>query len=102
MRTIYFILLLISIAACTKKIAQPVNLDLNKMQTKVPVITLENGVKGYRLYRTKCATCHYLHEPGQFTEERWNTILPIMFKKLKNTNEADRQLIRDYLISQSK
>ncbi|HEU0063415.1 MAG TPA: cytochrome c, partial [Flavisolibacter sp.] len=99
MNKFIFILLMIMVTGCAKKIAPPANVDMIKMQTKVPGITLENGTKGYRLYRSKCASCHYLHQPGQFTEEEWNTILPRMFKKLKNTDEIERLLIKDYLIS---
>ena len=90
------------VTGCAKKIAPPANADMIKMQTKVPGISLENGIKGYKIYRSKCASCHYLHQPAQFTEHEWNTILPRMFKKLKNADERERQLIKDYLISMSK
>jgi mono/diheme cytochrome c family protein len=38
----------------------------------VPVLSAREQAAGKRLYATKCAACHKLHEPSRYDDERWN------------------------------
>ena len=98
-------LLIISffISACvaTKSIV-PSQETLPAMQQKVPGITLEKANQGYELYKNKCASCHQLHDPSEYTIPKWDKKLMEMYPKAKVTNEEEKKLIRDYLYALSK
>jgi hypothetical protein len=94
-------LIFVSACAATKSIA-PTQDALPKMQQKVPGITLETAEKGYLLYKNKCAGCHRLYSPSEYSFSKWEKTLIEMYPKGKVTNEEEKKLIRDYLVASSK
>lgn len=94
-------LIFASACAATKSIA-PSHEALPEMQQKVPGITLERADKGYLLYKNKCAGCHRLHSPSEYTIAKWEKNLMEMYPKAKVSTEEEKQLIRDYLFALSK
>lgn len=53
---------------------------------------------GERAYRSKCAACHRLYEPGERTKEQWESAVAKMvrLKKVRLT-QVDEDLILGYL-----
>ena len=103
MKKIIAILSLSVFAACaaTSKFA-PAAEDLSAMQTKVPGITYDVAMQGYKLYVGHCSNCHRLHNPKEYIVAKWNKILPEMFEKAKISSTDQQQLIRNYLSAKSK
>lgn len=89
-----------SACAATRSIA-PSPDALPEMQRKVPGITLERANQGFALYKNKCAGCHRLHSPSEYTISKWKRILKEMYPKAKVTSEEEKKLISDYLFSLS-
>jgi hypothetical protein len=75
---------------------------LPAMEQKVPGITIERANQGYTLYKSKCASCHRLHAPSEYTIAKWGKSLNEMYPKAKVYLEDDKKLIRDYVFSLSK
>lgn len=97
------IVVLIGLSACvaSKSIA-PTPEALPVMKQRVPDITYERASAGYELYKNKCAGCHRLYAPSEYTMAKWQIILPRMYVKSKMTSTAEKNLVRDYLYSLSK
>ncbi len=57
--------------------------------------------EGEALFNAKCGTCHKLHQPKQFGDERWNKIMNRMLPKAKATDEEGK-LIRAYAVANAK
>lgn len=53
--------------------------------------------EGKGLYENNCAKCHVLHEPAEYTAEKWTGILKWMQPKAKITDEQ-RTTIYNYLV----
>jgi len=90
-------------AACaaTTKFA-PTAEEIPAMQAKVPGITYDEAMQGYKIYTTHCSNCHRLHNPKEFTAVKWNKILPEMFEKAKISDTSQQNFLRNYLASRSK
>jgi hypothetical protein len=99
--TFVAILFILGCGTATKLVA-PASEQVAEMQAKVPGITLEEANQGYVLYKAKCAGCHRLHHPSEFTVAQWDKILVTMFPKSKMTNETEKKLLRNYLAAFSK
>jgi cytochrome c5 len=58
-------------------------------------------VSGKNLYESNCAKCHTLHNPTEFTQQRWN---PILLKMQRKAKLDDNQMIaiKDYIFSLTK
>jgi mono/diheme cytochrome c family protein len=100
-KTLLIISFFISACVATKSIV-PSQETLPAMQQKVPGITLEKANQGYKLYKEKCAGCHRLHAPAEYTIPKWDKALIEMYPKAKVTSEEEKKLIRDYLYALSK
>ena len=96
-----FCLCIFSACAATSKFA-PVADELPAMQSKVPGISYDEAMQGYKLYATHCSNCHRLHNPKEYTVVEWIKILPEMFDKAKLKNEENQILLRNYIIAKSK
>jgi hypothetical protein len=96
-----FILLFLAGCAATKSFV-PTPSDLSSMQQKVPDISLEKANAGYALYKSKCASCHRLYAPSEYTISKWEKTLIKMYPRAKVTSEEQKKLIRDYLVALSK
>lgn len=86
----------------TAKNFLPTREALPVMQQKVPGISLEEANQGYALYKNKCAGCHRLHAPSEYTIAKWEKSLAEMYPKARLTGELEKKLIRDYVIALSK
>lgn len=53
---------------------------------------------GKTLYENKCAMCHRLYEPREFTPEAWKPILKSMAIKA-NIDDAQRDQVYRYIVS---
>ena len=54
--------------------------------------------EGFHWYTNKCAGCHYLHKPTEFTIEKWEMEMPEMCKRA--FVPADKQeLILRYVLT---
>jgi len=65
----------------------------------VPVTAGEE--EAARLYRTRCASCHRLRSPSQFTREEWRVNLDKMQQRAHLTVD-DRRAIERYLDAHAK
>ena len=53
---------------------------------------------GERVYRTKCGSCHRLHDRSEYPTEKWSKLVAEMERKKKVRLSADqRALILGYL-----
>ena len=58
--------------------------------------------EGERTYRTKCGSCHRLHQPAEFSRERWPAVVAEMERKKKiRLSPEQRALILGYLTGKS-
>ena len=87
------------IFSCSKKITQTTEVSLtDTSQQKQTVTVNENNLQaGKYLMVTHCTGCHALREPLAYSKEKWNIVLPVMFKKAKLTDENEMQLISEYV-----
>lgn len=96
-------IILIFLSACVATKSFVPNQDaLPAMQQKVADITLKKADSGYALYKNKCAGCHRLHHPSEYTMGKWEKSLSEMYPKAKVTSDEEKRLIRDYVIALSK
>ncbi len=54
-----------------------------------------------RLYRSKCASCHRIHDPSEFTREGWKKNLDQMQGRAHLTR-AEREEIERYLAAHAR
>ena len=78
MKKLSVILVLVIIAACTKK-AIP-TIERRTEEPPAPVVEI-NLAAGEKLFTTRCARCHDLPKPSKYTNERWQPILSSMIPK---------------------
>jgi len=70
-------------------------------ETAAPPATPEQMAQGKTIYDAQCGKCHDLPKAGDYTEKRWNKILPDMIAKA-NVNAADARLVRAYVMANVK
>ena len=97
MKKIIILFLCGLLGACSPKTFAPADQSLQRMQQKVPGITMERARDGYNLYSAKCASCHRLYDPAKYTLAKWEPILNKMIPRAKITDWASQKLIRDYV-----
>ena len=71
--------------------------EIKNVQLAKPNITSEQLQNGYKLYIEKCSNCHRLHNPIKYDLAAGQPLLIKMFKKAKINNEAEKQLITQYI-----
>ncbi len=81
MKKIIAVLILGVMASCSPKVIMPKQANIDNIATKHPDYTLADAKEGRSLYIQHCATCHGLKRPQDFTEEKWNVLVPAMVKK---------------------
>jgi len=103
MKKVIWIFLISIFAACvTTSKFEPTAAELPALQSKVPGLTYDDAMRGYKLYTSHCSNCHRLHNPNEFTATKWNKVLPEMFDKAKLSSGVQQQYVRDYLESKAK
>jgi mono/diheme cytochrome c family protein len=98
-RGILLLLVLIAIG-CATAVVQPTREDVTWASTLWPETTLEDLQRGRTLYVGKCAGCHHLHRPDEYSADRWRTLVDEMRKEAK-VSEAEGALILKYLSAAS-
>ncbi len=63
---------------------------------KGPASPAEAAEDGAHLYRTRCASCHRLHDPGERSAREWGDILDRMAPKA-HLSSADRAAVLVFL-----
>ena len=103
MKKIILIIVTSIFGACiaTSKFA-PTAEEMPALQSKMPGLTYDEAMQGYKLYTSHCNNCHRLHNPKEYTSTKWNKILPEMFDKAKISDNTQQQLVRNYLTAKSK
>ena len=74
----------------------PTEADAKKANVKLEVLT-----QGRELYMNRCGTCHVLHQPSEYTKEKWVKVLDKMQKPAKITDEQ-KELIKNYVNTNAK
>jgi len=102
------VLTFIAVSCAVKKVVPPPEVAKPVTTVAAPkpgmVDTKLNPVarlSGKTLYETNCAKCHTLHNPAEFTQQRWN---PILLKMQRKAQLDDNQMIaiKDYIFSLTK
>ena len=75
----------ISIFACSKKTVPTSNSQFAVMD--------EKAQQGFNLSKSKCTSCHALRFPYNYKKEKWDKVLPVMYKKSKITDTTQQNLI---------
>jgi len=105
MKSTIKVLLLISVVFtlwyCSSKVLPPTSSELNQFKQTNPAIDTSSIAKGYDIYARSCHKCHGLKNPGNFTNEQWNKILPTMAKRAK-LKEDEIELVHNYVTLYSK
>jgi cytochrome c5 len=76
--------------------------ELAKAQAKVPGITMKELSQGRSLFIERCSNCHALKSPSDYTQQQWDPILVRMTMKANIYDNAQKLLIRNYLVANSK
>lgn len=76
-------IVLFAVIACAPKILVPTASHESEAKKKIPDITLAQMQKGHEIYIARCGTCHKLIKPTEYSDQKWEKILPVMSKKAK-------------------
>lgn len=85
---------------CATAVVQPTREDVTWASGLWPETTLEDLQRGRTLYVGKCAGCHHLHRPDEYSADRWRTLVDEMRKEAK-VSEEEGALILKYLSAAS-
>lgn len=91
-----------NINTSNNKTVAEVNPELVYAQAKVPGITIKELTDGKKLYIERCSNCHALKNPADYTSQQWESILVRMTMRAHIYDEAQKLLIRNYLVAHSK
>lgn len=96
------------LSACSAvKLVTPSDADAQRGSQKYPGLTLANLNEGKTLFEQNCAKCHGLKDPAKRDEEKWNSVVPRMVKKVnkkaghEEVDPREQQLILQYLVTMS-
>jgi cytochrome c2 len=78
MKKFSVILVLVIVAACTKK-AMP-TIERRSEEPTAPVVEI-NLAAGEKLFTTRCSKCHDLPKPSKYNNERWQPVLSSMIPR---------------------
>ena len=107
-KTILISLSIVFLSACSAKLMTLTQSDADRGSAKFKGATLESLNEGKNIFQANCNRCHGLKNPASRTEDKWNTIVPVMVKKLntklgKEEIDAKKQeLLLQYLVTMSK
>lgn len=88
-----FLFLLLLVLACHKKAVPVIAERKTELPKKVESIypprptVAPDSVAGKQIFKARCGRCHGLPDAKQFTKERWDDILPLMFPRSGLSNE---------------
>ena len=99
-KILFFITLSALFVCCSPVLFKLTTEDVDFAKTKWNDVSIEQLNRGCSLYIGKCAGCHFLHTPNEFTEKEWLELLPEMSSKAKLTQEQN-DLVMKYVITKS-
>jgi len=108
MKKLFSILFILLGSACSFKLIQPTQSDVDRVSTKFPGYSLAELNEGKSLFEHTCNKCHHLKNPASRTEARWNKIVPKMLAKLNKRegkqmlDEKQQETLLRYLVTMSK
>ena len=79
---------------CTPLIKPPAETDTQVAQQHWSDASYTQLKQGYSIYIKKCGSCHYLHRPSKYSEEKWKKKIPIMGKKAKLDSLQTQSILR--------
>lgn len=88
-----FFLNLLLVVACHKKALPVIAERKAELPKKVESIypprptVAPDSVAGKQIFMARCVRCHGLPDAKQFTKEKWDDILPLMFPRSGLSNE---------------
>ncbi len=83
---------------CSPKVLPPTTAQLQNVKSQYPDMDTVAINKGYILFSENCNKCHRLKNPGNYSDEEWHKILPVMSKKAK-LNPEETDLIQTYVLA---
>ncbi|NVK05517.1 MAG: cytochrome c [Flavobacteriia bacterium] len=98
--------LLIFIVSCGGlKLTTPTQMDVERMESTYPDLTVAKLIEGKGLYEDKCSRCHGLKDPIAYTPEQWQRITPNMANKARGRqieiSAEQEETIMRYLVTMS-
>ncbi|HPR84846.1 MAG TPA: hypothetical protein PLG33_02270 [Prolixibacteraceae bacterium] len=90
------VLMIVFSGACSSALYIPTQTDADKAG-----VSTESLIQGRNLYVSKCGSCHNLHLPEQYTQEKWKEEMPEMQRKAKISGE-EAKLITSFLLARCK
>lgn len=95
---------MVVLAACTVKLATPMQTDADRGSKKFSGLTLDDLSQGKKLFEEKCTQCHGLKRPSKFSEDQWKKIIPGMAKRAEKNHKAEidsksQDLILKFLVT---
>jgi len=105
MRKSIIVIGVLLISACSPKLIEVTQADADRGASKYSGLTLSALNEGKSLYTQNCAECHGLKKPNSRTEANWNSIVPIMVKKLNQkmgkevVDSKKQEVLLQYLVT---
>jgi cytochrome c5 len=94
----YCVFAMLITCSCTASMLVPTADDETLAKQKWSDASMDQLTQGYHLYVSKCGGCHYLHDPKQYTEEKWKKEMPEMGKRAY-LSAQQQDLILRYLLT---
>jgi hypothetical protein len=85
---------------CATAVVTPTSEDLQWASARWPKTTMDDLLRARTLYIARCAGCHNLHRPEEYSPDRWRTLVVEMRSEAKITPEEE-ELIVEYLSAAS-
>jgi cytochrome c5 len=92
MKMLSILALITMFTACTVKLMEPAQSDVDRVSTKYPGYDLAQLNEGKALFETTCNRCHRIKNPMSRNEEKWKKIVPKMIGKL---NKKEGKVVID-------
>src|SRR5438309_9799456 len=93
----FLIICVISIVGCSK-VTNTTNSKAEPSKNAGKPVSLEELNQGHDIYTSNCGRCHKLFDPTQFSDNKWESVLPDMGKKSKITDEQLAK-VKNYIFS---
>lgn len=104
--TMFAVAVLLSACGATKLVI-PSSADAERGSQKFPGVTVASLNEGKSLFEQNCGKCHGLKDPTKRDEEKWNSVVPRMVKKVnkkagkEEIDSRKQQLLLQYLVTMS-
>lgn len=82
---------------------QVTNIETQTLKNRGYMATEDEVKAGYKLYVSRCGSCHNLIAPSKFTLSQWQlTYLPAEFVKATVEKENEKKLISYFIFSKAR